>query len=104
MLKRVPLEAEEKNSTVEAESALTALLKEQKFGESSRPQRKKKRPGCGITTATVAVTNEANDNYRASISDSQLELNDEEFLKPVNMFWQNFFRIEERKHINICEI
>lgn len=42
VFKRLPQEPEEVSPTTEVENALTALLKEQQFGQTPRPQRKKK--------------------------------------------------------------
>lgn len=66
VFKKLPPEAENEESdpTLEVETALTALLKEQRFGESTRPQRKKKRldvaPGCSISTAVANNTARGN--------------------------------------------
>lgn len=55
VFKKLPREVEEGDPTTEVENALTAFLKEQRFGQSNRPQRKRKRlnvePGCSISTA-----------------------------------------------------
>lgn len=100
LFKRLPRDVEE-DSIIKADSALTAFLKEQRFGESSRPQRKKKwlgvAPGWNLRLRTqltikwmiiIALTmtilpstsaqSENNHASRASISDADQEIENEQ--------------------------
>lgn len=78
VFKKLPHEIVE-DPTAEVESALTTLLKEQRFGVSTRLQRKKKRldvaPGCSISTATAAAANKSTANYdNEEDSDSEADI------------------------------
>lgn len=68
VLKRLPREFDEEDPTAEVESALTAMLKEQRFGDPGKPQQKRKRlavaPGCSISTATAEAEKDNKDNKK----------------------------------------
>lgn len=66
VFKRLPPVAEENDPTPAVEDALTTLLREQRFGDSGRPQRKKKRldipPGCSVSTVAPSNGDQESDD------------------------------------------
>lgn len=66
VFKRLPPVAEENDPTPAVEDALTTLLREQRFGDSGRPQRKKKRldipPGCSMSTVAPSNGDQESDD------------------------------------------
>ncbi|KAG5888379.1 hypothetical protein JTB14_031333 [Gonioctena quinquepunctata] len=94
------LERGEEHPPIQVEGALTALSLEQIFEEYKDVASR-----CRKSMATIAIDNEAYDNQRASMSDTELESMNkllQDILKSVSMFWQSFLRNKEGKHTNVC--